>query len=132
MANNINELLRAFYATQLGLDQPWPSLSDLQYAFLLGVNTGDIVIGGEVDPGEVQTVVENFLIANPPAVSPNGLLPTIFADSSTTFASTRAAFIAANFPGYTGPVMYNSAKYLDHSAPPDYQAWDFWLRRRTL
>lgn len=123
---------REFYANMLGIDGQGHSINELKSRFFQGVADGSVVIGGEVDPGDVQVVVDTYLSENPPSVSPTGLMPTIFADSSTTFASTRAAFIAANFPGYTGPVCFNSAKYLDHPAPVDYQAWDFWLRRRTV
>jgi len=123
------ELQQEFYATQLGLDRPWPSVSDLQYLFFLGVKNGDITIGG-ADPAEIQTVVDAYLTSNPVEVPPT--TPEIFADSQTTMSSTRAAYIAANYPGYTGPVVFNTARFLDHPAPPDYQLYDFWTRRRTL
>lgn len=125
------ELQAEFFATQLGLNQPWPSVSDMQYLFFLGVKNGDITLGG-ADPAEVQVIVDSYFSENPPTVSATGLIPEMLADSSTTFPLTRAAFIAANFPGYVGPIRYNSARYLDHPAPPDYQAWDYWRRRRTV
>lgn len=124
------ELAREFYATQLGLSQPWPSVNELQALFYMGVKNGDIVLGGgTIDPADVQVAVTSYLDLNPP--EPAKITDELMANSPTTFAMTRAAFVA-QFSTYSGPVVYNSERYLDHPAPPDYQAWDIWIRRRTL
>ena len=42
--------------------------------------------------------------------------PVIYADSPTT-CPNRSTWIAANCPSYTGPVVWNTALYLDHPGP---------------
>ena len=47
--STIADLQQEFYATQLGLSQPWPSINDLKYAYFLGVKNGNIVAGAASD-----------------------------------------------------------------------------------
>jgi hypothetical protein len=133
MATTVDELEAQYYALMLGLNAtpPLSELSRLRYLFYLGVYTGEIDVGG-LTASEVNTLIASYLAANPPAVSTGAIMPTMLANTSTTFPLTRSAFVAANVPGYTGPIMYDTSKYLDHPGPSNYLQWDLWRRRRTV
>lgn len=127
---SVSDLEKEYLLGVIGAPGVGKTLTDLRYLYYKGVDDGTINVGA--DPAEIQVIVDDYFSTNPPEVSATGIMPELLADSQTTFPSTRAAFIAANFPGYVGPIRFDSAKYLDHVAPPDYQAWDRWKRRRTV
>lgn len=43
------------------------TLSDLRYAFYIGVLSGEIVLGGEVSPEDIEAAVDEYLSENPPS-----------------------------------------------------------------
>ena len=47
--STLADLQQEFYATQLGLAQPWPSINDLRYAYFLGVKNGDILLNTDLN-----------------------------------------------------------------------------------
>lgn len=111
------ELMQDFYATQLGLEEPFPSLTDMQFAFFLGVKTGAIEIGGPGGTPEPGTYIP--LSATLPIIRRSGGAWPV-----------RDTWIEANIPGYGGPVQWDStAEAGVLTGPADPELGDWWNDR---
>lgn len=100
------DLAREFYATQLGLSQPWPSISELEYLFYLGAKNGDITFGGGTG-------------LNPARPTPFAVYHNGTAWAFTTLAACQAAGL-----GNADPIWF-----IGLADPPAYRrATDIWTQ----
>lgn len=61
----MNELEQQYYAKMLDLGSPLPSILQMKRAFFMGVLSGEITFGGDIDPGDLTTAIEDYFTDNP-------------------------------------------------------------------
>ena len=105
-------------ATQAALNLKAPLASPTFTGTVSGVTKAHVGLGNVDNTADtakpVSTAQQTAIDARVPKTW--AVRPVIYADSSTTVPN-RATWIAANAPGYTGPVDWNVAQYLDHPGP---------------